>query len=224
MVSPSILNQLTIIDAGLLDYASGLELQQRLSDQRRQDQVGDHLILLEHPPVITLGQSGGWEDLNVPAAALENRGVALFETNRGGRATFHGPGQLVAYPILKLPDEDLHAYLWKLEEVICRLLTHWGIAAQRVERYPGVWVGSDKIAAVGVAVAGGVTTHGIALNVNTDLDYFKLITPCGIKGRGVTSMQVQLGRPLPLAEVKDSFIQFFSEVFNLKVIHGSLSR
>jgi lipoate-protein ligase B len=222
MVAPA-LTGLTVIDAGLRGYASALELQQRLCRERQLDQVGDYLILLEHPPVITLGQSGGLEDIRVPATALQRYGVELFETNRGGRATFHGPGQLVAYPIIKLPDNDLHAYLWKLEEVILRLLVEWSIPAQREERYPGVWVGSEKIAAVGVAVAGGVTMHGLALNINTDLAFFDLITPCGIREHGVTSMQRQLSSPPSMQAVKGSLVKHFSEVFKLQVINGSIS-
>ena len=210
------------MDAGLRAYAASLELQGRLCRERQQDQVGDHLILLEHPPVITLGQSGGLEDLRVSEAKLRESGVEVFETNRGGRATFHAPGQLVAYPIIKLPDCDLHSYLWKLEEATCRLLAEWQIAAQREERFPGVWVAGDKIAAVGVAVVGGVTMHGLALNVNPNLSFFDLITPCGIRGRGVTSMQRQLGRRLPMQAVKRSFIQHFCAVFDMQVIHGSI--
>ncbi len=212
-----------MIDAGLLDYAPALALQQRLRRARQQDQVGDQLILLEHAPVVTLGQSGGLEDLRVEAAALPAHGVALFETSRGGRATFHGPGQLVAYPIIRLPDCDLHAYLWKLEEIALRLLAQWGIPAQREERYPGVWVGEDKIAAVGVAVSGEVTMHGLALNVAPDLAFFDLITPCGIRGRGVTSMQRHLGSPPSMPAVKAAFIRHFCDVFNVQVICGSLS-
>lgn len=211
---------LTVIDAGLLGYAPALALQQRLCRERQQDQIGDQLLLLEHPPVITLGQSGGLEDLRIAATALQQRGVELFETNRGGRATYHGPGQLVAYPIIKLPDNDLHAYLWKLEAVVLDLLAEWGIEAQREERYPGVWLGGDKIAAVGVAVVGDVTMHGLALNVHTDLAYFGLITPCGIRERGVTSMERRLGCPLPMQTVKDCFIRHFCSVFDLQVING----
>lgn len=222
MVAPATTGSLALVDAGLQDYASTLALQQRLCRERQQDRIPDQLILVEHPPVITLGQSGGLEDLLATPAALQRDGVALFETNRGGRATFHGPGQMVAYPIVKLPGSDLHAYLWKLEEAALRLLAQWGIPAQREERYPGVWANGEKIAAVGVAVAGDVSMHGLALNVNTDLAYFELITPCGIRGRGVTSMQRQLGRSLPMAAVKAAFLGHFCEVFNLQVMDGSI--
>jgi len=218
-----------VIDAGLLDYPAALALQQRLCRARQQEQIGDQLLLLEHPPVITLGLSGGLEDVRVTEGTLQQRGVALIETSRGGRATFHGPGQLVAYPILRLPGSDLHAYLWKLEEVLLRLLAHWAIPAYREERYPGAWVDGEsgacpeKIAAIGVAVADGVTMHGVALNVSTDLAFFGLITPCGIRSRGVTSMERRLGTPPPMALVKDAFVKHFSAVFNLQVINGSIS-
>lgn len=224
MVASARTGSVTLLDAGLLGYAPALELQQFLCLERQQDQRADSLLLLEHTPVITLGQSGGLEDLLMTAEALRMKGVELFDSNRGGRATFHGPGQLVAYPIIKLPNSDLHAYLWKLEEVILRLLAQWGIPAQREECYPGVWVDKEKIAAVGVAVSSGVTMHGLALNVNTNLAFFDLIVPCGISDRGVTSMQRQLGRPVPMEAVKQAFTRCFSEVFNLQVINGSVSR
>lgn len=223
MVAPARTGSLTVVDAGLCAYADALALQQRLHAERAGERIGDQLIVLEHPPVITLGQSGGSEDLLASATFLRQRGVELFETSRGGRATFHGPGQLVAYPIVRLPDTDLHAYLWRLEEVVLRVLAEWGIPAGREERYPGVWSGADKIAAVGVAVSAGVTMHGLALNVNTDLAFFDLITPCGIRERGVASMQRCLGRPLPLPAVKAALVRRFCEVFNLQVINGSIS-
>lgn len=186
-------------------------------EARRRDEIGDTVLVLQHPPVITLGQSGGGEDLRLSPAALQRLGVGLYQTNRGGRATYHGPGQLVAYPIVKLFDHDLHAYLWSLEEMLVRLLAEWGIAAGRLERHPGVWVGRDKIAAVGVAVRDDVTTHGLALNVNTDLSYFNLIIPCGLRDHGVTSMRVVLGRAAPMAEVETSFVRALGMVFDRPV-------
>jgi lipoate-protein ligase B len=185
---------------------------------RRQKDVADILILLEHTPVVTFGRGGGLEDLHLEADRLREMGVDVYETNRGGRATFHGPGQMVAYPIMELQDRDLHGYLWKLEETIIRVLDHWGIQAQREERYPGVWIGKDKIAAIGVAVRSEITQHGLALNVNTDLSFFNLITPCGIKDRGVTSMEKVLGYRVPMNEVRDCFIEMFGNVFHRKVM------
>lgn len=214
---------LEVIKAGLLPYGEALRLQESLCQRRNQDEIGDTLLILQHPPVITLGQSGGREDLLISEDGLVQSGVELFETNRGGRATFHGPGQLVAYPILKLPDLDLHAYLWKLEEVALRMLTGWGIEAQREARYPGVWIDQKKIAAIGVAVRDRVTLHGLAINVNTDLAFFKLITPCGIPDRQVTSMQAILGRELPMPKVEESFIRAFGAIFCCRLTPGPLS-
>lgn len=210
--------EIVLIRAGLLPYDQALQLQECLWDARRRDECGDRLILLQHPPVITLGESGGLEDVRASHELLQRLNVELFQTNRGGRATYHGPGQLVAYPIMKLHDRDLHAYLWKLEEVALRLLAGWGIHARREERYPGVWIGKQKIAAVGVSVREDVTTHGLALNANTDLSYFDLITPCGIQGRGVTSMQAVLGRRIPTNDLEEGFVQIFSVVFDRPVV------
>lgn len=200
---------LDVIQAGVVPYAEAEELQERLWSARCHEEILDTVLVLQHPPVITLGQSGGLEDVRVSIKQLAARGVELHSTNRGGRATFHGPGQLVVYPIVKLPDRDLHTYLWKLEEAIIRTVSAWGVAADRDERYPGVWVDRDKLAAVGIAVRDDVTTHGAALNVNVDLSYFDLITPCGIADRGVTSMQKLLGRAVPMREVEDEFIRQF---------------
>ncbi|MFM8322912.1 MAG: lipoyl(octanoyl) transferase LipB [Chloroflexota bacterium] len=222
MVAPARESSLVVIDAGWLGYAPALALQERLCRERRLDRIDDHLLLLEHLPVVTLGQSGGAEDLRVSQADLAARGVELFETNRGGRATFHGPGQLVAYPIMRLAELDLHAYLWKLEEALLRLLAEWNIPAGREERYPGVWIDREKIAAIGVAVVGDVTMHGLALNVTTDLASFELITPCGIRGRGVTSMERRLGQAPPMAAVKAALVRHFCQVFDLQVRYGSI--
>jgi len=208
--------------AGLLPYGEALQLQESLCRRRDQDDIGDTLLILQHPPVVTLGQGGGREDLLISEGSLLQSGVELFETNRGGRATFHGPGQLVAYPILKLADLDLHAYLWKLEEVVLRMLKGWGIEAQREARYPGVWIGQEKIAAIGVAVRDHVTMHGLAINVNTNLEFFKLITPCGIQGRQVTSMQAILGREVPMPEANESFIEAFGVIFANRRIDGTI--
>jgi lipoate-protein ligase B len=202
---------LNAIRAGVVPYAEAEQLQERLWSARCHDEIPDTLLILQHPPVITLGQSGGLEDVRVPIEQLATRHVKLYSTKRGGRATFHGPGQLVAYPIVKLPDRDLHAYLWGLEEAIIHTASAWGIAADRDERYPGVWVNRDKLAAVGIAVRDDVTTHGAALNVNVDLSYFDLITPCGIADRGVTSMHKVLGHSVPMREVEDEFIRQFCD-------------
>ncbi len=209
---------------GLLAYDKAWQVQEALWQARRNAACPDTLLVLEHLPVVTLGQSGGEEDLLVPVAFLRSQGVDFCRTNRGGRATFHGPGQIVIYPIMKLVDRDLHAYLWKLEESILHVLAAWGLDAVRMEAYPGVWVGGQKIAAVGVAVREDVTMHGLALNVNVDLDYFKLITPCGIRERGVTSMQAAIGPHVAMEAVKEQFMLAFANVFCRPVVPRSCSQ
>jgi len=213
----SISEPIHLIRMGRVPYRYALRLMQRMADARRRDDIGDALLLIEHPPVFTLGCAGGTEDLRVPRDHLRQLGIEVVQTERGGRVTYHGPGQLVAYPILKLPNDDLHDYLWKLEQVALDVLAEWGIVAERVERHPGVWIGRDKIAAVGVAVQDRVTTHGLALNVDPDLTHFQLIVPCGLLNRGVASMRAVLNRPVALEAVERSFAAAFSRVFQREV-------
>lgn len=202
---------------GRVSYRHALRLMQRMADARRRGDMGDALLVVEHPPVITMGCAGGSEDLRVSSDILRQLGIEVVQTERGGRMTYHGPGQLVAYPILKLPNDDLHDYLWRLEQVALEVLAEWGITAERVERHPGVWIGRDKIAAVGVAVQDHVTTHGLALNVDPDMTHFQLILPCGLVNRGVTSMRAALGCPVTLEAVERSFSAAFSRVFEREV-------
>jgi len=206
-----------LLRMGRVAYRHALRLMQRMADARRRDEIGDTLLLVEHPPVVTLGCGGGAEDLRVSLPHLRGLGIEVAETDRGGRITYHGPGQLVAYPILRLPDHDLHGYLWKLEEAVMESLAEWGIAGQRIERHPGVWVGGDKIAAVGIAVWDGVTAHGVALNVDPVMAHFGLIVPCGLPDRGVTSMRAVLGRAVPMEAVERGFVAAFSKVFGRDV-------
>ena len=212
--------QVSALKLGVMEYRWALGLMEHLAEARQDGRIGDLLLLVQHPPVITLGRGGGAEDLRVSEATLRRLGVGLFQTERGGRATYHGPGQLVAYPILKLPAGDLHAYLRRLEEAVIHLLAGVGIAAGRIERHPGVWVGGNKIAAVGVAVRGGVTTHGLALNVDPPMEGFSLIVPCGLADSGVTSMCRELGRPLEMARVEDRFVAAFARAFGAEVTWG----
>jgi lipoic acid synthetase len=179
--------------------------------------MDDAVLLVEHPPVITLGCAGGREDVCVSTDYLRQCGIEVVQTERGGRVTYHGPGQLVVYPILKLPHGDLYEYLWRLEEVVLEVLHEWGIAAGRIERHPGVWIGRDKIAAIGVAVQDGVTTHGLALNVDPDMEHFQLIVPCGLTSRGITSMQAVLGLPVAMEAVEHSLVAAFGRVFGFHV-------
>ncbi len=200
---------------GRVPYARGLEIQAALVADRQLRRVPDHLLLLEHDPVFTLGRNARRENVLFPAEALRARGFEVFETGRGGDVTYHGPGQVVGYPILDLaPDRcDVHRYVRDLEEVMIRTCADYGVAAGRVEGLTGTWVGHDKIGAIGVRIARWVTSHGFAFNVATDLSAFDLIVPCGIRGRGVTSLERLLGRAVPLDEVMDRLAAHFATVF-----------
>ena len=209
---------------GRVAYADGLALQERLVARRRSGEVPDQLLLLEHPHVITLGASSHDDHVLLDAAERRLMGIELFEAGRGGDVTYHGPGQLVGYPILDLkPDRrDLHRYIRDLEEVLIRALADFGIAATRKEGLTGAWVDDHKVAAIGVRVSSGwITSHGFALNVAPDLSYFDAIVPCGIRGHGVTSMARLLGREVELAEVTEPLVACFGEVFGRE--HGGVS-
>jgi lipoyl(octanoyl) transferase len=216
---------LVIRRLGRIDYEAGLALQQELVEERRASRIPDTLLLLEHPPVITLGVRTRGRPSNVIASAeeLAARGVKMFETGRGGDVTYHGPGQLVAYPILDLrPDRcDVHQYVRDLEEVIIQAVGRLGVTARRVAGLTGVWVGPPgreaKLAAIGVRISRWITSHGIAINVATDLRNFGLIVPCGIADRGVTSLEQLLGRPVPLSEVEGCVEVSFGAVFGADV-------
>jgi lipoyl(octanoyl) transferase len=200
---------------GRISYARGLELQEALVAERQAGRALDHLLLLEHDPVFTLGRNARQENVLFPAEALRERGFDVFETGRGGDVTYHGPGQVVGYPIIDLsPDRrDVHRYVRDLEEVMMRTCADYGVEAGRVEGLTGAWVGRDKIGAIGVRIARWVTSHGFAFNVATDLSAFDLIVPCGIRGRGVTSLERLLGRPVPIDEVMDRLTRHFAAVF-----------
>jgi len=204
---------------GSVDYTSAWQYQRELVRQRREGAVPDTLLLLEHrPPVITLGRGSHAEHLLVPPQQLERLGIQLVETDRGGDITYHGPGQLVGYPILDLRqhERDVHLYLRQLEEVIITALTHFGIVGHRKEGLTGVWVGEEKIAAIGIKVSHWITMHGFALNVCPDLSHFDLIVPCGIRDKGVTSVQNLLGREVTLTEVVPLVVEAFAQVFSLQ--------
>jgi lipoyl(octanoyl) transferase len=206
---------LVVSRLGRVPYARGLEIQAALVAERQAQRVPDHLLLLEHDPVFTLGRNARRENVLFPAEALRARGFEVFETGRGGDVTYHGPGQVVGYPILDLaPDRcDVHRYVRDLEEVMIRTCADYGVPAGRVEGLTGTWVGHDKIGAIGVRIARWVTSHGFAFNVATDLSAFDLIVPCGIRGRGVTSLERLLGRPVPLNEAMDRLAGHLGTVF-----------
>jgi lipoyl(octanoyl) transferase len=200
---------------GRVPYADALELQRALVEDRRAGRVGDVLLLLEHPPVITLGMRTDTARSNVLATPerLAELGVSLCETGRGGDVTYHGPGQLVAYPILNLkPDRaDVYNYVRSLEDVMIRVSRKFAVEAGRIEGLTGAWVGNRKIGAIGVRISRWISSHGFAYNVNTDLDYFNLIVPCGIRDYGVTSLLRELGREVPMSEVEDVVITEFRQ-------------
>lgn len=201
---------------GMVSYGDALELQAGLVRERRAGEIPDTLLLLQHPHVITRGSGTNDGNILLNAAEREERGIELFDAGRGGDVTYHGPGQLVGYPILDLkPDRcDLHHYLRDLEEVLIRVLADYGIAAGRREGMTGAWVGDRKLAAIGVRVSSGwITSHGFALNVGTDLDYFRAIVPCGIQEYGVGSLESELGRPVPMMEVEARVEASFRDLF-----------
>ncbi|HTZ58291.1 MAG TPA: lipoyl(octanoyl) transferase LipB [Acidobacteriaceae bacterium] len=219
---------ISLLDLGRQDYAAALALQQHLCALRQQGTIGDVLLLVEHPPVLTLGRNARRENVLADDALLARRGIDVFETNRGGDVTYHGPGQLVGYPILNLrgfnPPIGIVAYLRRLEEVLIRACADYGILTQRSPGRAGVWtvpggsVAEKKVAALGVHVARGVTTHGFALNVTTDLEDFALIVPCGISDRGVTSVQLEAERPPTLEQMAHSVSRHFGRVFERQMV------
>jgi lipoyl(octanoyl) transferase len=200
---------------GRLAYARGLELQEQLVAERQAGRIPDQLLLLEHDPVFTLGRNARAANVLLPEETLRERGFEVFETGRGGDVTYHGPGQVVGYPILDLaPDRrDVHRYVRDLEEVMMRTCADYGLEASRVQGLTGTWLGDQKVGAIGVRIARWVTSHGFAFNVSTDLAAFDLIVPCGIRGRGVTSLERRLGRTLPLEQVMDRIAANFAAVF-----------
>lgn len=206
---------------GRVAYGEALALQERLVVERREGRVPDTLLLLEHPHVITLGTASRPEHVLLDASERAERGIELFETGRGGDVTYHGPGQLVGYPILDLkPDRrDLHRYLRDLEDVLIGTAGAFGVEGVRVPGLTGVWTQGGKLAALGVRVSSGwITSHGFALNVHTDLGYFGAIVPCGISDREVTSLSREAGRPITLEEARREVVTHFRRVFSGSVV------
>jgi lipoyl(octanoyl) transferase len=206
---------------GLVPYGEGLRIQEQLVRERRAGAVDDVLLLLQHPHVITLGSSADRSHVLLDDAERRLLGIELYDTGRGGDVTYHGPGQLVGYPILDLkPDrKDLHRYVRDLEEALIRMLATYGIEGSRKRGLTGAWVGDEKVAAIGVRVSSGwITSHGFALNVATDLGFFDAIVPCGIREHGVTSMSRVLGRRVDLGEVQDRVVEALASVFGRRPI------
>jgi lipoyl(octanoyl) transferase len=207
---------------GRVEYAAGLLLQRERVAARKAGAIPDTLLLLEHPHVYTLGRNARRENMLVSSAFLRSRGASVFETDRGGDVTYHGPGQLVGYPIIDLTQHrrDIAWYMRSLEAVFIRIAAEYGIEAGRSPGAAGVWVGNAKLVAVGVHISRWVTSHGFAFNVNTDLSFFDSIVPCGLHGRGVTSLQRILGHPVDLEEVGGKVIEAFGRVFSLEMHQG----
>ena len=214
------LTRILRIDLGRTRYKNAWELQKRLVDLRFKGQVADCLLLTEHEPVITMGRASSKSNLLCSPTELEERGVELVEIERGGDITFHGPGQLVAYPIIDLNGRgrDLHRYLRDLESIIVATLNDLGLDAGIKHGLTGVWVDDHKLAAIGVAVSRWITYHGVALNVNTDLDYFKLINPCGITRYPVGSISSMLGKEMDMQEVTDLLADNFARLFHYEMV------
>jgi len=212
------MENLQIIDWGLLDYDQALVRQHQLVAERIEDLRPDCLVLVEHPPVVTIGRSGSLKDLRVAEAVLEQKGVSLQKVDRGGRATFHGPGQLVVYPIIKIRDKDIHIFLKQLLGAIADVLQDYQLVPELKEGQPGLWVKGAKIASVGLAVNKQVTYHGIALNVSINPEWFDLIDPCGHKGMKITSMDHEIDGLVDISNVKKRFIDHFSR--RLSYVHS----
>jgi lipoyl(octanoyl) transferase len=208
---------------GLMAYGDALLLQRSLVDQRRAGAVGDLLLLVEHPPVLTLGVrgDGGRSHILAGPEELAARGIEVFEAGRGGDVTYHGPGQIVGYPIMDLnPDRrDVHRFVRDLEEVLIRVTAGYGLRAGRIRSLTGVWVGEEKLAAIGVRIQRWITSHGFALNHSTDLSAFSLIIPCGISDRGVTSL-AHLGCRASREQVEERIVAHFSDVFERAVVEA----
>ena len=204
---------LDIEDWGLMEYGEAFHRQKALVAERLAGSSSDRLVLVEHPPVVTIGRSGSVEDLRIPKEALCQKGAALYQVDRGGMATFHGPGQLVAYPILKLKNKDLHLFLRNLQHTVASVVQHYGLDPELRNGTPGLWVKSAKVASIGIAVRRWVTYHGVALNVSTDPQWFNWIVPCGHPNEKITSMERELGYSLDMAQVKELFVKAFTHLF-----------
>lgn len=213
-----------VVDRGVMPYGAACELQRQLVDARKSGAIPDLLLFCEHPHVITLGRNASHEHLLAENRMLNRMNVEVHSSDRGGDVTYHGPGQIVAYPILDLTEHrrDLRWYVEGLEEVMIRATRDFGITAKRIEGQHGAWIdrpgGEEKIGALGVHISRWVTSHGFAYNVSTDLRYFEWIVPCGIRGKGVTSIDRILGRSVPMPEIRERLAAHFSAVFNRQLL------
>jgi len=209
--------KLVLRKLGRIEYDQALEIQEDLLTKRQEGKIPDTLLILEHPPVITLGRRGKYDNILLPLEKLAADGVKIYEVSRGGDVTYHGPGQVIGYPIVDISGHgrDIKQFVWNVEEVFIRLLDiEYGIKAHREEKkFTGVWAEDEKITAIGIAVKKWVTMHGFAFNVNTDLEHFKWINPCGLTDRGVTSVRKLLGKEIEQYQAEELVIKYFCETF-----------
>ncbi len=207
--------KLDYCDLGFIDYKQAWDLQKEIFSKRVKDEVEDTFFLLEHPHTYTLGKVAEKENLISNDEQLKELGVSVYEIDRGGDITYHGPGQIVGYPIIKLSNwkEDTHEYLRALEQIIMNVCADYGLKTERNSKYTGVWIGNRKIAAIGIKISRWTTMHGFAFNVNTDLAYFGGIIPCGIKDKEVTSLKKELGKEVDIEEVKEKLVNQFKDIF-----------
>lgn len=214
---------LTYCDLGLIDYKEAWDLQKEIFNRRYKNDISDVLFLLEHPHTYTLGKIADKNNLIGSKQYLEDNKISVYDIDRGGDITYHGPGQIVGYPIINLENwaKDTHKYLRALEEVIIKVCKHFDLDANRNTKYTGVWLGSRKIAAIGIKVSRWITMHGFAFNVNTDLSFFQGIIPCGISDKEVTSLKKELGYQLDLNFVKELLLKDFGEVFDYESIENT---
>ncbi|MEW5909005.1 MAG: lipoyl(octanoyl) transferase LipB [Thermodesulfobacteriota bacterium] len=219
--------RLFVVNLGRADYQETLLIQEMLFRKRQHEEIEDLMLLLEHPPTLTLGLRGRESNITASREQLKTWGVGIFKVYRGGDVTYHGPGQIVGYPILNLSHhgKDVRKFIWKIEETFIRLLNEeYGLHARRIDNHTGVWLGNEKIAAIGCSIRRWVTMHGFAFNVNTNLEHFKWIHPCGIPDKGVTSLQKEIGRPLDMDVLFAQVATYFAGQFGLepKFIHPSI--
>ncbi len=219
MCSKEFCKKIEVIDIKKTDYKKAWELQKKIHEKRVKGEVCDTLILVEHEHVITFGKSAKRENLLFDENFLKKKGIKVYKIERGGDVTYHGPGQLVGYPIFKIKGlTKIKKFVENIEKSIIHALAGFGINAEKNDRFPGVWIGNEKICAIGIAVKNGVSFHGFALNVNTDLSYFNFIIPCGIKDKGVTSMQKILERKIEFEKVKKKIAESFAKIFERELI------
>lgn len=213
----------TVYHLGVVEYNEAYQLQQRLLYSRLDGKIKDTLLLLQHPPVVTIGKSGKLENIIVSPAELVKQGISLVFADRGGDVTYHGLGQLVAYPIIDLRErgKDIHRYVHDLEEVIIRTVSDFSIDAGRDDGHAGVWVKNEELASIGIRIRKWITMHGLALNIRPRLEHFSLINPCGFRNRKATSISKLLSKDIPMETVIQRLITHFSEVFSARMERGS---